>query len=153
MRKKGISEAGGRLGNWGDRSYGESISRERTVPCQMMLLQALGLKPLLIWSRRFHPAHRLAVEGIVWHLLALNTYIPFLLLLMASGSSLRFKYQICRDPVSMSITMPCPPPLQTRASSSQFSQDSVWVNTASLPFVVAGYIIVWSYRQTIIFIF
>lgn len=110
--KKGISEAGGRLGNWGDRSYGESISRERTALCQMTLLQALGLKPLLIWSRRLHPTHPLAIKGTVWHLLVLNTYIPSFLLLMASWSSLRLKYQISiqsnKDPISMYITTPCP---------------------------------------------
>lgn len=117
----------------------------------MMLLQALGLKPLLIWNRRLHPAHPLAIKGIVWHLLALSTYIPSFLLLMAFLSSLRFKCQIRQDPISMSITKPCPPPLQTWASSSQFSQDLVWMNTVSLPFVVAGCIIVWSYRQTTIF--
>lgn len=43
------------------------------------------------------------------------------------------------------------PPLQTWARSSQFSRDSVWVNTVSLLFAVAGCIIVWSYRQTTIF--
>lgn len=91
--EKEICEAGRRPDNWGYRSFGGSTSRERIVLYQMMLsFEHWTWSPCSFGAGGF--TLHIPIKDFVWHLLVLNTCLPSFLLLMASGSALRFMYQI-----------------------------------------------------------